>query len=38
MSGDKRKLAADCWRRGNEAMQKENWDYAIQMFHQCVRF
>ena len=38
MSGDKRKLAADCWRRGNEAMQKENWDYAVQMFHQCVRF
>ncbi len=35
---DKRKLAADCWRRGNEAMSKENWDYAIQMLHQCVRF
>lgn len=38
MSDDMRKFSADCWRRGNEAMQKENWDYAIQMFHQCVRF
>lgn len=38
MSGDNRKYAAECWRRGTEAMQKENWDYAIQMFSQCVRF
>lgn len=37
MSGDKRKMAADCWRRGNEAGQKENWDYSIQMLTQCVR-
>lgn len=38
MSDDKKRLAAECWRRGTEAMQKENWDYAIQMFSQCVRF
>ncbi|MGQ0637546.1 MAG: tetratricopeptide repeat protein [Planctomycetaceae bacterium] len=27
-----RKIAADCWRRGNEAIPKENWDYAVQMY------
>src|SRR5262245_57386676 len=33
MSEDaKRKLAAECWRKGNEALPKENWDYAIQMY------
>jgi tetratricopeptide (TPR) repeat protein len=35
---DSKKLAADCFKRGNEAMAKENWDYAIQMFSQSVRF
>jgi len=34
---DKKKIAADCWRRGNEAIPKENWDYAIQMYHTCVK-
>jgi len=38
MADDKRKLSAECWRRGNEAMQSENWDYSIQMFSQCVKF
>ena len=37
MAGDIKKMAADCFRRGTEAMQKENWDYAIQMFLQCAR-
>ncbi len=32
----KRKIAVDCWRRGNEAMPKENWDYAIQMYKTSV--
>jgi tetratricopeptide (TPR) repeat protein len=32
----KDKLCADCWRKGTEAMQKQNWDYAIQMFATCV--
>ena len=37
MSDDqKRKTAADCWRRGNEAIAKENWDYAIQMYKTSV--
>jgi tetratricopeptide (TPR) repeat protein len=31
-SPEKIKIAADCWRRGNEAVPKENWDYAIQMY------
>jgi tetratricopeptide (TPR) repeat protein len=34
---DRRKLAAQCWRTGNDAMQNENWDYSIQMFSQCVK-
>lgn len=32
----KDKLCADCWRRGTEAMQKQNWDYAMEMFATCV--
>lgn len=37
MSDDrKKKLATDCYRRGTEAMIKQNWDYACQMFRQCV--
>lgn len=34
---DPRKLAADCFKRGTEAMGKENWDYAIQMLSQSAR-
>lgn len=26
------KIAADCWKKGNEAVPKENWDYAIDMY------
>jgi tetratricopeptide (TPR) repeat protein len=38
MSNDqKNKIAADCWRRGNEALPKENWDYAIQMYGTSVK-
>ncbi len=38
MSEDqKRKIAADCWRRGNEAIPKENWDYAIQMYRTSIK-
>lgn len=32
----RRKLAADCFRRANEAVAKANWDYAIQMYSQCT--
>jgi len=35
---DKKKIAADCWRKGSEAMSRENWDYAIDMFSQAVLF
>jgi tetratricopeptide (TPR) repeat protein len=30
-------IAARCWKAGTEAMSKENWDYAIQMFGQCCQ-
>ncbi len=33
----KAKIAAMCWRKGTDAMQKENWDYAIEMFGQCAK-
>lgn len=37
MSDDrKKKLAADCFKRGNEAMMKQNWEYSCEMFRQCV--
>lgn len=36
MTPDKNKIAADCWRKGTEAMARENWDYAIDMFSKSV--
>jgi tetratricopeptide (TPR) repeat protein len=36
MSSDKKKIAADCWKRGSEAMGKEDWDYAMRMFGTSV--
>lgn len=36
MPPDKKKIAIDCFRKGTEAMEKVNWDYAIDMFGQCV--
>jgi tetratricopeptide (TPR) repeat protein len=33
---DRDKIAAECFRKGTEAMQKENWDYAIDMFTKSV--
>lgn len=38
MTSDRnKKIAADCWRRGNEALAKENWDYSIEMFTTAVK-
>ncbi|MFN0051020.1 MAG: tetratricopeptide repeat protein [Planctomycetales bacterium] len=34
---NERRIAAECWRKGNEAVPKENWDYAIQMYAQSVK-
>ncbi len=31
MSPNKKQIAADCFKKGTEAMNKENWDYAIAM-------
>ena len=36
MDEDKtRKQAADCWKRGSEAMFKQDWDRAIDLFRQA---
>uniref|UniRef100_A0A7C2NYC1 Tetratricopeptide repeat protein n=1 Tax=Schlesneria paludicola TaxID=360056 RepID=A0A7C2NYC1_9PLAN len=35
ISAKAREIATRCWKAGTEAMSKENWDYAIQMFGQC---
>lgn len=32
----KKRIAAMCWKRGTDAMSKENWDYCIEMFGQCA--
>jgi tetratricopeptide (TPR) repeat protein len=31
------KIAADCWRKGNEAIPKENWDFAVAMYTTSVK-
>lgn len=36
MAPDKNKIAADCFKRGSEAMAQQNWDYAVSMFGQAV--
>jgi tetratricopeptide (TPR) repeat protein len=36
MNADKKKIAADCWKKGTEAMAKENWAYAVAMFSKSV--
>ncbi len=38
MTADKNKMAANCWKHGSEAMLRENWDYAIEMFRQAAKF
>jgi tetratricopeptide (TPR) repeat protein len=36
MVPDKNKIAADCWKRGNEALAREQWDYAVDMATQAM--
>lgn len=36
MGPDKKKIAAASWKRGSEAMAKEDWEFAVVMFSQCV--
>ena len=38
MATDKNKIAADCFRKGTEALSKESWDYAVDMFKQSATF
>lgn len=33
----RRKLATDCYKRGSEAMAKQNWDYSCEMFGTAVK-
>ena len=33
----KRKLASDCLNRATQAMSKQNWDYAVEMFATAVK-
>jgi tetratricopeptide (TPR) repeat protein len=32
----KKKIAADCWAKGNQALEKRNFDYAIEMYGKAV--
>jgi tetratricopeptide (TPR) repeat protein len=36
MSSDKKKIATDCWKSGNDSVGKEDWDYAIRMYGTSV--
>jgi tetratricopeptide (TPR) repeat protein len=36
-SGQKKKIAADCFMKGSQAMQKQNFDYAIEMYGKAVQ-
>ncbi len=31
-----RRIAIDCYKKGNEALSKQNFDYAIDMYSKCV--
>lgn len=35
-NNNKNKIATDCWKKGSEAMLKQNWDYSIDMFRKAV--
>ncbi len=32
----KRKIAIECYKKGNEALAKQNFDYSVEMFGKCV--
>ncbi len=34
---NKKKIAADCFLKGNQALEKQNFDYAIEMYSKAVR-
>ncbi len=37
MPPDNNRIAAECFKKGTEALNKANWDYAIDMFTKAVR-
>ncbi|MCA8997298.1 MAG: tetratricopeptide repeat protein [Planctomycetaceae bacterium] len=38
MAGDENKWAGEWYRRGVDAMNKQNWDLAVESFASCVKF
>lgn len=32
----RKKIVVHCWKTGSDALNKQSWDYAIEMFSQCV--
>jgi tetratricopeptide (TPR) repeat protein len=34
---NKKKIAADCFLKGNQALEKQNFEYAIDMYSKCVQ-
>ena len=37
MDEDRRKkIISQCWRTGSDALNKQSWDYAIEMYSKCV--
>jgi len=37
MTADKNKIAADCWKKANEAMSREQFDYAVDLLFQAMQ-
>src|SRR6476620_5560983 len=37
MDADKKKIAADCWKKGNDAALQGQFDYAVEMLSQSVK-
>ncbi|MEX2286114.1 MAG: tetratricopeptide repeat protein [Planctomycetaceae bacterium] len=37
MAADKKKIAADCWKKGNDAALQGQFDYAVEMLSQSVK-
>ena len=36
MDSQKKEIAADCWKKGTQAVERLNWDYAIEMYSKAV--
>ena len=38
MVADKNKMATECWKKGTEAMNRNQWDYSVEMFFRAMTF